>query len=257
MAPNHANDDENTIRAVDISCTVIRAIKEGNGAGVTELANELGHSKSTIFDHLKTLQANKIIVKDDDEYHLGLRHLDRAEHVKDRLGYYDVVKKEVDKLAKKTDEVAQFATEEHGKLVYIYKKKGENGVQTASRVGKQESLHCTALGKSILAYESEQRRSRFIRNRELQPKTEHSITSSEELQRELEDTVERGYAIDNEENVQGIRCIAAPVMNDDKVVGAISVTGPSKRVTGERFETELPNKVMGAANVVELNSKFA
>ncbi|PSQ05486.1 IclR family transcriptional regulator, partial [Halobacteriales archaeon QS_5_68_33] len=66
-----------------------------------------------------------------------------------------------------------------------------------------------------------------------------------------------GYGIDNEENIEGLRCVAAPVRTDDGVLGAISMSGPSSRFTEERLHGELSDYVQRSANVIELNTKFS
>jgi DNA-binding IclR family transcriptional regulator len=74
----------------------------------------------------------------------------------------------------------------------------------------------------------------------------------------LAESEERGYAMDDEENIIGLRCVAAPVVLDNEsVLGAVSVSGPSRQMTKEKIETTLKDSVMRAANVVQINTKFS
>jgi len=134
---------------VEIAFNIIDVLQKKGGAGVTELAEELDHSKSTIHSHLRTLEDREILVREGDGYRLSLRILDMVTQVRDQVGNYDVIKSEVDMLAEETGEIAQFGTEEHGKVSYLYKTTGERGVETASRVGTQQLMHSTSLGKTI------------------------------------------------------------------------------------------------------------
>ncbi|PCR88822.1 IclR family transcriptional regulator [Natrinema ejinorense] len=247
-----------TIQAVGITLEIIDFLHENDSARITEIAAELGRSKGTIHCHLATLLENEYVVRNGEEYQLSLRYLHLGEGVKDRLGIYDVVADEVDELASECNELVQFAMEEHGRGVYLYKKGGDQAVQTASSVGKREYLHCISLGKAILAHYPRERVEKIVDRHGLPGYTDQTITTREELFENLETIRERGHAFDEEEKIEGLRCVAAPVMGTDgQVLGAISISGPSRRMTGDRYREELPNKVTRSANVIEINSKFS
>ncbi|SFR91180.1 transcriptional regulator, IclR family [Halomicrobium zhouii] len=257
MTDGVVDDSGRTIQSVEIAFAVIDALQETGSAGVTELAELLDHSKSTIHSHLRTLEAQRIVVRDGDGYRLSLRILDMATHVRDQVGNYDVIREEVDALAAETGEVAQFGIEEHGQLSYLYKQAGERAVETASRVGTQQPMYATALGKTILASLPDDRACEIIQAQRFEAQTPTTITSAEALAAELDTIRERGYGIDDEENIEGLRCVAAPVTSDETVLGAVSVTGPASRVTHDRIHDELAEEARRAANVIELNTKFA
>ena len=252
-----AHNRTRTIDSVRIACNIVQTLQEMNGAGVTELSKELGHSKSTIHSHLATLNDEQLIVKTNGTYRLSLRLLDIAEHVKESIGNYDIIVDELEKLAEETGEVAQFGILEHEHVRYLHKAKGQNGVDTASSIGNQQPLHSTGLGRAIMAYLPRARVDEIIADVGLPAKTAATITSREELYAELERTRERGYAVDDEENIHGLRCIAAPVRDGEDIFGALSISGPSSRFRGERLAEELPMMAQRAANVIELNTKFS
>jgi DNA-binding IclR family transcriptional regulator len=246
-----------TIHSVKIAFNIINVLQEKGEAGVTELAEELGHAKSTIHSHLRTLEEQHILVREKNGYRLSLRLLDMATHVREQVGNYDVIRKEVDALAEETGEIVQFGLEEHGKVSYLYKKKGDSGVETASAIGTQQPMYSTSLGKTILAYLPAERIEEITTSADYEVMTSNTISSQSELYDELETIREQGYGIDDEENIEGLRCVAAPVKDGKTVRGAISITGPSSRFTIDRIHDELSDKVQGSANVIELNTKFA
>lgn len=251
-------DGPRTIDAVRVTCGILDLLQDRDAAGVTDIADELDRSKSSIHAYLTTLVEQQYVVKRDGQYALSLRYLDLAEHVKDHVGNYDVIRSEIDELASVTDEVAQFGTLEQGDLVYLYKGRGESGVETMSAIGSRETPHSTGLGKAMLSQLSEDRVRQLLGSAPLARKTENTITNLDELVVDLQETRERGYAIDDEENIVGLRCIAAPVVLDDgTVIGAVSVSGPSSRMTVERIQTELAERVKRAANVIQINTKFS
>jgi DNA-binding IclR family transcriptional regulator len=254
---NGANDTGRTIRSVEIALNIIDYLLDTGKASVTELANELGHSKSTVHSHLRTLENRQLLVREEDDYRMSLRVLDMATHVREQVGNYDVIKSEVDTLAEETGEIAQFGLEEHRRVTYLYKATGQRGVETASRVGTQQPMYSTSLGKTILAYMPEEEIEEVIDITDFEPLTPKTITNEEELREDLEAIRERGYGIDDEENFGGLRCVSAPVTDNDDVLGAVSITGPSSRFTMDKIHDDLSNQVQRAANVIELNTKFS
>jgi DNA-binding IclR family transcriptional regulator len=257
MANSMRGGSGERIRSVEITLDIIEVVQERGKVGVTELARELDHSKSTMFNHLHTLEERELLVREPDGYRLSLRVLDMANHVRDQVGNYDVIQSEVDTLAEETGEIAQFGIEEHGKVSYLYKKTGDRGVESASRVGTQQPMYSTGLGKSILAFLPDEKADEIIRQTEYTVLTPNTISSEAELREELAEIRERGYAVDDEENFVGLRCVAAPVTDNETVLGAVSITGPSSRFTMDRLREELSDEVQRAANVIELNTKFA
>ncbi|MFC6976743.1 IclR family transcriptional regulator [Halomicroarcula sp. GCM10025709] len=243
------------VQAVQISCDILEALRENDGAGVSELADQLGRSKATIHSHLATLADNEFVVKQGDTYEISLRFVDIGEYAKNQVDIYEVAKEEVDRLAEETGEVAQFMVEEHGRGVYLHKARGENAIQTASYTGNRKDLHCTALGKAILSQLSTERIDEIIDRHGLPARTKNTVSSRAELFETLDRIREEGVAFDDEEILQGLRCIAAPIEHPTgDICGAISISGPTSRFKGDRFHEELPEIVQGAANVIEVNA---
>jgi DNA-binding IclR family transcriptional regulator len=152
--------------------------------------------------------------------------------------------------------MAQFVIEEHGRGVYLYKAEPPRGVNTVAGVGDRRPLHCTGLGKAILSCYSEERVREIVDRHGMPAMTENTITDPDELTNELEVVRDRGYAIDDEEIQPGLRCVAAPINADNTSdVGAVSVSGPTGRFKRDRLETELPELVTSAANVIEINAR--
>ncbi|MFO7926466.1 IclR family transcriptional regulator [Natronomonas sp.] len=245
------------VEAVQTTLDIIEMLQQQESAGVTELASELDRSKGTVHSHLATLLENEYIVKTDDGYRLSLRYLDLGETVKNRINGYDIVTSEIDSLADKCGELAQFATHEHGRIVYLYKSGGKDAVQTASSIGKREFMHCVSLGKSVLAFMSEDRVDAIVDKHGLPTSTDNTITTRSELHECLAEIRERGYAFDEEEKIEGVRCAAVPITANGEIFGAISVSGPSTRMEGEWYREELPDMLTRSANVIEINTKFA
>ena len=249
---------KNPIQATTKSLEVLDALAELGTVGVTELANYLGMDKGTVHHHLSTLENQEYVVKEDGRYELSLRFFQMGETVRRRWDIYDVGKPEVDTLAEETGELANLMVEEHGMGVYLHIAKGENAVTLDTKTGTTQYLHTSALGKAILAFCSESELEAILDTHGLPAKTPNTVTDRETLDEQLERIRNEGVAFDGEERAEGIRCVAAPILDtDDSLLGAVSVSGPATRLEGERFETEIPNMVRNTATIIKINVSYS
>lgn len=113
-----------SVRTTDTLFTVIQALQQRDGAGLTELAHEIGMAKSTVYNHLATLERKEYVVKEGDTYHLSLRFLDHGVYIRNCVGMEDVVTPAIEQLAADVNEVVWFVVEEHGSAVFLYKAMG-------------------------------------------------------------------------------------------------------------------------------------
>lgn len=249
------NETSQTINAVKTACQILDSLSEHGKMGVTELSQELGLGKSTTHRHLATLQNQNFVVKNNNKYKLSLVYFAMTEQVKQQLNVYDEIVDTMDELAADTGEVSQFALEEQNRLVYIYKSEGENAVQVVSDAGYKGIFHCSGMGKAILAQFSDDDVKRVIDRQGLAKETENTITEKNALDEELDGVRERGYAIDNEEFMPGLKCVAVPVLIENpSVIGGISISAPASRMEQERIENEIVPKATNAANIIEVNA---
>ena len=246
------------VKSIQTTVRLIETLEELDGAGVTELAETVGIAKSTVHDHLTTLEATEFVVKEGEEYHVGLRFLDHGGRARANRKIYEVGKPELKTLAENTGELANLVVEEHGLGVYIDVARGENAVNLDTYVGKREFLHSTAVGKAILSRLPHEKIDSIIDTHGLPAETDRTTTTREGLLEELEAIRERGFATDKEERLSGLRCVAAPIVQDEgAVLGGVSVSGPASRMQDERLEGELATEVMRIANIIEVNTSYS
>lgn len=250
-----------SLKTVGRSLAVIRGLEELDGAGVTELATHLDMSKSAVYNHLTTLREHKFVVKDGDSYVLSLQFLLFGEYVRNQHILYQVGKSEIEKLAAETGEYAHLATEQHGLGVNLYKVQGEKAVGAAyqtSKLQKPDYLHFSATGKSILAHLPGERVDDIVDQYGLVRKTENTITDQDALFEELDRIRERGYATNDEEEIEGLQAIGAPIIDrDGEVLGSLSVSGPTNRINDREYHDMIVEKAVNAANVIEVNINMA
>ncbi|MGN8215793.1 IclR family transcriptional regulator [Halococcus salifodinae] len=246
-----------TVKTARTTLEILEALKQRNGATVTDLTDAFDLSNSSIHNYLTTLERDGYVMKKDDTYHVGLRLLSLGGAARHGEQIYDIAKDEVRAIADETGELANLLVEEHGKGIYVYRAQGENAVMTDSYIGQRVYLHNTALGNAILAHLPEDRVNEILDQHGMPAATENTITNRDDLFAELERIREEGVAFDDEARLKGLRCVAVPIVNNnDTVEGAISVSGPASRFEGEWFQEELPEKLKRIANVVELNTTY-
>jgi len=247
-----------SVRTVDRTFEIVELIQKLNGAGVSEIAEQVDIGKSAVHNHLSTLVNRGYLVEEDGTYHIGLSFLCLGTYARNRTNIYDTARAEVQELAHETGGLANLLVEQNGMGIYLYLAKGENAVDLDTYEGMRAHLHCTALGKSILAFRPRDEVTEILDKHGMPAMTKKTTTDREQLFDELDDIRDRGYAFDREERLAGLCCVAAPITNgQDRSIGAISVANPVRRIGEEQFTEELPDSVMGTANVIELEHNYS
>lgn len=248
--------DRSRVKAVDTALDVVQCLHEAGSATIDEVADAVGVGTSTAHRHLTTLHDRGYVVVDDNEYALSLRFLTHGGRRRETLPANDLINRKVRQLSEETAERVQFITEEHGERVYMYTHAGEDAVKTDATIGKRGPLHVSAAGKAILANVPADRREQLL-DRAFAGRDFERGASRAELEAELEQVRKQGYAFNDEESTPGLRAVGAAIHCADQVVlGAISVSGPANRLTGEYFREEIPDLLLGTVNEIELNIEY-
>lgn len=251
------NEQSIPVKSLDTTIRIVETLIQQNGAGVAELATQLDLPQSTVHDHLKSLEHHQLVENSGGDYTASLQFLDYGGDIRQKIDCYPAGWPEVQKLAIDTGEHANLMIEENGIGRYIYISEGENAAQLDTYTGMSFPLHVTSMGKAILAHLPETRTQEIIKKHGIKEFTKNTITDEDALYQELEDIRNRGYAIDDEERVPGVRSVGAAIVDsNDTVHGAISVSGPVSRLKGERFREEIPDAVLQSANIIQLNIMY-
>jgi len=230
---------ENVVKSVSRALDIIALVgmKKG-GLGVTEIANQIDINKSSVFRTLSTLVQYGYIEQDHDtgKYKLGYKLLDISSKLLESIDIRTEAKPFLQELEKKTNEVIHLVVYDQGEVVYIEKLEGTETLRTHSRVGKRAQMHCTSVGKAILANLPENDVRAILDRKGMPAHTDYTITEKEALLQELKQIRVRGYSLDLEENEYGITCIAAPVFDHlGNIAAAVSISGPTTRMTKDRL----------------------
>ena len=193
----------------------------------------------------------------DDKWEVSYRLLYLAGLQYERIQLPKLVRPHLEQLAAETRETAFLAVPSQDGIVYLDKVQSDQQLQLYVELGTRRPLHCTGLGKAILAFQSQAQRDRFLTTARLEARTPHTITDPLLLSIELERIREQGYATDREEILPGVHCIAVPLLNyAGTVVGGISIAGATPRIGTERFDG-LVRRIRAAGDAVSTHLGYA
>lgn len=241
-------------RALEILMLLFREKRE---MGITEIAAAMGLHKSTVHRALTTLQEYGFVEQNPvtSKYWLGIRLFSLGMLYRDKMRIQDLARPFTEELARKCREVVHMGILENqheiGRVLVIDKVETEQILSLTPRIGSGTPAHCSAMGKMLLAYQSDEYLEKFAAQG-LPRYTKNTITDLEELKRELRQIKRQGYALDREEIEVGLTCVAAPILDGQgKAVAAVSVSGPVTRITPERLPLIINDVKETAARISE------
>ncbi len=202
------------------------------GISITELADHLGVDKGSASRLVATLAAQGFVEKDEvsRRYRLGPQVVSLSRSVLTRLSLREAAKPYLRQLMERSGECAHLAVAAQGKALYIDQVESPATLRVNAQVGTMNPLHCTSLGKVLLAFGAAEFPDA------LEAYTPRTITDPVMLRAHLDQVRQAGYALDDEEFDLGVRCLAAPVFDfRGKVIGAIGISGPATRMSLERI----------------------
>lgn len=209
--------------------------------GVTELAAAVDGNKSTVYRFLNTLAAQGYVHQNNlnEKYSLTLKLFQVGVQALNRLDIHKASLPVMEELAEYSKETIHLASMENNQVFYLDKIESQLALRVAmgSAQGRFAPAVCTGVGKVILANLSEDKKNQMLAAADWTPRTEHSIRTIQELEERLSEIRKDGWGYDMEENEPGVRCIAAPIYdNKGEACGAISISGPSIRMTKEKLK---------------------
>ena len=201
-----------------------------------EISLQAGINKSTALRLLAHLEGEKYLRRDEKGgYTLGAKLLQMGSDYNVQAPLREMARESLWELWRVTQETVNLAVLDGVEVVYIDCLESPHDFRMVSNRGMRAVLHRTALGKALLAFQPPEHRERLIKSLRFQAFTPNTLTSAFALSRELITIRQSGYAVDNEESVLGLRCIAAPILDRKGIaVAAISISGPASRITPQK-----------------------
>lgn len=249
--PRDWNDKttQNTIKSLDRAMEVFEYLSQAQGKTLSTLAKDLDQSPATVYRILVTLEGRGLVEFDqvDQVWNIGAHAFIIGARFLSRTSLVERARPFLRGLMESTGETANIGIEQDGHVLFVSQVETRASIRAFFPPGTLSRLHASGIGKALLAEMDPERVERYLTQSEVENFTKHTLTSHDEMIRDLRITRERGYSIDNEERNLGMRCIAAPVFGiHGEVVAGISVSGPTSRVGTEQI-TNFSKAVVAAA----------
>ena len=233
--------EKKIIRSIDRTLQVLELFSlEKPEWGVTEISKALSIYKSNVHNVLTTLAERGFVIKDSktDKYKLGIKFFELGSIVIKNMDLRKIAHPYMEKLLKEFNETVHLGILVEGEILSIEQEESGQSLSPRIFIGKRAPLYCTGIGKAIMAYLPKDKFAFTIKEIGLTRYTEGTISNEEELEKELEKIREQGYAVDNMEHEEGVRCVAGPIRDyTGKVSASLSVSGPAFRIN----ENNVPN----------------
>jgi DNA-binding IclR family transcriptional regulator len=222
-------------KAVHKTIGLLEALALQKELGVTDLADRAGMHKSTVHRFLNALKDLGYVRQSDsnEKYSLTLKLFELGSSVLGRMELWEQAHPILELLAEQTRETVHLAVLDDGRLVYLGKFESTQAlrVSMSSRIGQSAPTYCTGVGKLLLAHLPPDQVERILDREGLKRFTEHTITDRCLLAKELANIRQQGFAFDDEEHEVGVRCVAAPVRNNQgATIAALSISIPTVRM---------------------------
>lgn len=244
--------------ALERGLLILEALaKSRGGLTLSQLTRYLHLPKSSVFCLLRTLEQFGYLCRDAEsgKYTVTLRICTLANMALNGFSLREKAKPFLRRLCEATRLTVHMGVLEQASCVLIEKISPPGTVPVATWVGKHLSLHCTALGKAVSAYLPEAQLEASVHEHGFLRHNENTISSLKRFKQDLAIVRERGYALDDEEEEIGIRCIGAPIFHGSRAIGGISIVGTTNEIHGERLAS-LAMLVNQTANEISERAKM-
>ena len=232
-------ESKNPIQVAEKLFQVIELLAENGPMGIMELSASLGFHKSTVHRLVASLQYMGYIRQDEEslKYSLSLKFLEIGSRILEQTSMAALIHPSLKRLSEQTGETVHLVKREGTEAVYIDQVESfASSIRMVSRVGSRIPLYCSGVGKALLADLTDQEIGEIWKNSRIRKLTPRTITELPVLMERVEQVRKDGYAVDDEENEEGVRCIAASLRDYHKdPVYALSISAPANRMTDQRI----------------------
>ena len=248
----HDKTDQNTVQSLDRALSLLEHLATSSGMTLSELAAETGESVATVYRALVTLQSHGMaeIEEPGQIWHVGAGAFRVGSAFLRRTKIVERARQPMDQLMRDTGETANLGVESGDQVLFVSQVETHQAIRAFFPPGTMGPMHVSGIGKALLAWYPDEKVAGIIARRGLDRFTSLSITGETALMRDLARARARGFAIDDQERTEGMRCVAAPIFNAyGEPVAGLSVSGPAFRI-GLSDTTRLGAMVRTAADRV-------
>lgn len=247
----HKHKEDYLIKSVSNSLDVLEAFSGKQAElGVTELSAKLRLHKNNVFRILATLEVRGYVEqnKATENYRLGIKSLQLGQAFLQQVGFLKQARPIIERLAEETNETIYVGVMRGTEVIYLDCIASEQRVTVVSRVGTRVPAYAAAMGKAMLAFEGADEVKKRLPDK-LTAFTKTTLTAGGRLMDQLEQSAKSGWALEDEEFEEGVRCAGVAIRDHSKrVIGGLSVSGPAYRLTKEKIEKEIAPRLLKAGH---------
>ena len=244
-----------TIQSLERAFAILELFQNNKSElSLKEISVSLNLNKSTTFGLVNSLTTLGYFLQNEDnqKYSLGLKILSLTNAVKTNNILIRASRPYLEELSAKYRETVHSAQELNGSIVYLDKVEADTSIYINTQMGTKNYMHCTGVGKVLLAYKSPEELDMFL-DQPLKPLTFNTITDPDDFKKEMSKIHENGYGGDDEEIEIGLSCVAVPVMKAENKPGfAISLAGPTVRMNEHKKRGVVDDLKNTAAKLSEI-----
>jgi len=249
----NSTNDSKQIQSIARAVIILEHLSlNGNEDSLSNISRTIGLSKSTTYSLIATLEQLGLVQQDQvsARYSLGMKLFEWGQVVHSSMDLRKIAVPQMQELVAKYGETAHLGVLSQGEVVYIDKVDGQHSMLIASRIGGRNPIHCTGVGKILVAELPAAEIDKILSEKKLTKFTEKTITDPGVLKQHLCKVREMGYAVDEEEFEKSLSCVAAPIRNHRKeVVASVSLSGPTQRMNTEKLDRIIAD-VVSTANLI-------
>ena len=228
------------MKSLNKALDIIDAVSKLGSAGIREISSKTGFPPATTHRIASTQVKREFFNQDPvtKNYSLSLRFLELGTKVQQQFDLPTIARPHLQKLMSETGESANLAIRDHDSVVYLDQVQNDNSMlKIFTRLGTRVPLYSTGVGKMLLSQYSNSELEDYLQRTHLIPYTPRTLTSRTQILKELDKISIQGFAVDNEEMEEGVRCVAALVFDHrQQVTAAISISGAAMRITPDRID---------------------
>lgn len=252
-------EEKNPIQVSERIFRTIECMAQNGPIGLLDLSKELSLNKTTVHRILNSLICMDYVKQDPDtlKYSLTFKICSISNQILSQNTMIDIARPYLHELAEQTGEIVHLVQLIETEAVYIDKVEAtRNTVRLVSMVGKMIPLYCSGVGKAMLADMPDEKIDLIWKNSKIRKLTDYTITDYQVFRETIEQIRRNGYALDNEENEIGVRCVAVSLKNfSGKSTYAISVSAPKDRMSDERI-LQLTELILQTKNKIQQEYLF-
>ncbi len=232
--------EQNTNQSLDRAIDILECLAITPGLSMSDIAEHLGMSPATVYRTLNTFEKRRVLdlEPENQTWHIGSELFRLGSAFLNRSSLVERARPVMRNLMEKTGETANIGIERDNEVLFLSQVETQANIRAFFQPGTRAPLHASGIGKALLSRFDQERINQLLPNNRLEQFTMKTIFDKAKLMIELDHINCRGWALDDEERIHGMRCIAAPVTDYlGEVIGGISVSGPSERMPDEKLTT--------------------